>query len=67
MAAYINKPFQFHLPEPYIGQQPVVRLKQSYYELLQRLKRETGLSLGEIVAQCMDYALANRVSGEEES
>ena len=39
--------------------QPVVRLKPSYYQLLERLKRDTGLPLGGIVEQCIDYAMGN--------
>lgn len=44
--------------------QPVVRLKPSYYQLLEQLKRETGLSLGGIVEQCIDYAIENMEKGE---
>ena len=44
--------------------QPVVRLKPSYYQLLEQLKRETGLPLGGIVEQCIDYAIENMEKGE---
>lgn len=44
--------------------QPIVRLKPSYYQLLERLKRETGLPLGGIVEQCIDYAIENMEKGK---
>lgn len=45
-------------PEP-APKQPIIRLKQSYYQTLQVLKVKTGLPLGNIVEQCIDYALEN--------
>lgn len=44
--------------------QPIVRLKPSYYQLLEQLKRQTGLPLGSIVEQCIDYAIENMERGE---
>lgn len=59
------EPFRLHYAEaPQKPKQPVVRLKPSYYQLLEQLKRETGLSLGGIVEQCIDYAIENMEEGE---
>lgn len=44
-------------PEDTSGKQPVIRLKPSYYQTLSVLKARTGLPLGNIVEQCIDYAL----------
>ena len=44
--------------------QPIVRLKPSYYHLLEQLKKQTGLPLGAIVEQCIDYAMENMERGE---
>lgn len=46
-------------PDPVGNKQPVIRLKPSYYQTLAMLKAKTGLPLGNIVEQCIDYALAN--------
>lgn len=53
--------FKLKLPYPddYSGKQPVIRLKASYYQTLSVLKARTGLPLGNIVEQCIDYALEN--------
>lgn len=55
------KPFCLKLPqmEDTRSKQPVVRLKPSYYHTLAVLKARTGLPLGNIVEQCIDYALDN--------
>lgn len=54
------EPFRFKYDDPpEKPKQPIVRLKPSYYQLLERLKRETRLPLGNIVEQCIDYALEN--------
>lgn len=45
---------------------PPVRLKPSYYQLLRRIKAETGIPMGTIVEQCIDYALDNMDDREEE-
>ena len=44
-------------PEDATGKQPIIRLKASYYQTLRVLKARTGLPLGNIVEQCIDYAL----------
>lgn len=53
--------FMLKLPYPDDTQtkQPIVRLKPSYYQTLRILKAKTGLPLGNIVEQCIDYALEN--------
>lgn len=54
------RPFRFQLPGDNIAsKQPVIRLKASYYQMLCALKAKTGLPLGNIVEQCIDYALEN--------
>lgn len=50
-------------PDP-APKQPVVKLKQPYYQTLQVLKAKTGLPLGNIVEQCIDYALENMEEGD---
>ena len=58
-------PFRLQYDDaPTKPKQPIVRLKPSYYQLLEQLKRETGLSLGGIVEQCIDYAIENMEKGE---
>ena len=42
----------------------MIRLKPTYYQTLSVLKARTGLPLGNIVEQCIDYALEHM---EEES
>lgn len=56
------RPFKLKLPneDKTAFKQPVVRLSQSYYLLLTNMKRKTGLPLGNIVEQCIDYAMENR-------
>ena len=44
-------------PDDYSNKQPVIRLKPTYYQTLSVLKARTGLPLGNIVEQCIDYAL----------
>lgn len=53
--------FKLRLPYPDCNsdKQPVIRLKPSYYQTLSVLKAQTGLPLGNIVEQCIDYALEN--------
>lgn len=59
------EPFRLQYTDaPARPKQPIVRLKPSYYQLLERLKRETGLALGAIVEQCIDYAIENMEKGE---
>lgn len=53
-------------PEDYRDKQPVIRLKPSYYRTLSILKAQTGLPLGNIVEQCIDYALENLEQKDEE-
>lgn len=47
------------VPEDFTTRQPVIRLKASYYQTLNALKAQTRLPLGNIVEQCIDYALEN--------
>lgn len=59
------EPFRLHYAEaPQKPKQPVVRLKPSYYQLLEQLKKQSGLPLGAIVEQCIDYAMENMEKGE---
>lgn len=58
------EPFTFKTRRQQISQ-PLIRLNLPYYRLLCRIKDETGLSLGSIIEQCIDYALTN--SGDWES
>lgn len=53
--------FKFRLPGGAVvgGSQPVVKLKRHCYQTLLAIKAETGLSLGAIVEQCVNYALEN--------
>lgn len=55
------KPFKLKLPYPVdnSNKQPVIRLKPPYYQTLNVIKAQTGLPLGNIVEQCIDYALMN--------
>lgn len=46
-------------PDDAANKQPVVRLKSAYYQTLSVLRAKTGLPLGNIVEQCIDYALAH--------
>lgn len=61
--------FVLKLPYPDDNQtkQPVIRLKASYYQTLSILKARTGLPLGNIVEQCIDYALEHMEEGEEDA
>lgn len=59
------EPFRLQYDDaPDKPKQPIVRLKPSYYQLLARLKKDTGLPLGAIVEQCIDYAMENMERGE---
>lgn len=60
------KQFKLKLPYPddSANKQPVIRLKPTYYQTLSVLKARTGLPLGNIVEQCIDYALEN-MEGED--
>lgn len=53
--------FKLKLPYPddAANKQPVIRLKSTYYQTLSVLRAKTGLPLGNIVEQCIDYALEN--------
>lgn len=65
MAAKKIEPFRLQYDAPQKKpKQPIVRLKPSYYQLLEQLKKQTGLSLGAIVEQCIDYAIENMEKGE---
>lgn len=60
---------RFKLKMPYpddsANKQPIIRLKPTYYQTLSVLKARTGLPLGNIVEQCIDYALENMEEGED--
>lgn len=50
--------FKLKIPsDECVNKQPVIRLKSAYYQTLCVLKAKTGLPLGNIVEQCIDYAL----------
>lgn len=53
--------FKLRVPEPekLAAKQPVIRVKPAYYQTLAAWRSRTGLPLGNIVEQCIDYALAN--------
>lgn len=61
----------FKLTMPYpdtdANKQPVVRLKPSYYQTLSILRAKTGLPLGNIVEQCIDYALGEMEEEEDKN
>lgn len=61
--------FKLKLPYPdsTADKQPVIRLKPSYYQTLAMLRAKTGLPLGNIVEQCIDYALANMEEDEKDA
>ena len=60
MAAFtLKRPY----PDETAAKQPIIRLKPGYYRTLQILKAKTGLPLGNIVGQCIDYALENMEEG----
>ena len=64
MPKKLIEPFRLQYDDaPTKPKQPVVRLKPSYYQLLEKLKKETGLPLGGIVEQCIDYAVENMEKG----
>lgn len=54
-------------PDDYTAKQPVIRLKPTYYQTLSVLKARTGLPLGNIVEQCIDYALENMEEDHDKS
>ena len=58
--------FKLQLPYPdeTPTKQPIIRLKPSYYQTLMAMKVKTGLPLGNIVEQCIDYALSNMEGGD---
>ena len=65
MAAKKIGPFRLQYDEtPAKPKQPIVRQKPGYYQLLEQLKKQTGLPLGAIVEQCIDYAMDNMERGE---
>ena len=45
---------------------PHIRISAPYYQLLFRLKAETGLAMCNIVEQCIDYAMQNGGPWEKE-
>lgn len=49
------RPFRLEGKQP--GKYPVVRLKPAYYLLLQQIKGKTGIPMGNILEQALDYAL----------
>lgn len=53
--------FKLRLPYPddCVNKQPIIRLKPTYYQTLCVLKAKTNLPMGNIVEQCIDYALEN--------
>lgn len=54
-------------PEDTADKQPVIRLKPTYYRTLSLLKARTGLPLGNIVEQRIDYALGHLEEGENDA
>ena len=51
---------QFRLNRPPGKQRtelPHIRISQPYYQLVYRLRQETGLPMGNIIEQCVSYAL----------
>ena len=51
---------QFRLNRPPGKQKtelPHIRVSQPYYQLVYRLRQETGLPMGNIIEQCISYAL----------
>ena len=51
---------QFRLNRPPGKQRselPHIRVSQPYYQLVYRLRQETGLPMGNIIEQCISYAL----------
>lgn len=53
--------FKLQVPPPdkLPAKQGVIRVKPAYYQMLSILHSETGLPRGNIVEQCIDYALTN--------
>lgn len=53
--------FKLQVPPPdkLPTKQGVIRVKPAYYQMLAVLHIKTGLPLGNIVEQCIDYALTN--------
>lgn len=52
-------PFRLQHPKIDPRKASVIRLKPSYYQILVALKAKTGIPLGTIAEQCIDYALDN--------
>lgn len=50
-------PFKLRLPED--RSRGVIRVKPVYYQTLVELHNQTRLPIGNIVEQCIDYALKN--------
>lgn len=49
---------QFKLRRPQMDvKSPVIRLRPAYYQIIAELKAQTGIPMGNIVEQCIDYAL----------
>ena len=62
------EPFRLQYNDaPSKPKQPIVRLKPSYYQLLEQLKKQSGLPLGSIVEQCIDYAMENMEKEEPDN
>lgn len=53
-------------PDELLEKTPVIRLKPSYYQTIAGLRAKTGLPLGNIVEQCIDYALEH-MEGENDA
>lgn len=53
--------FKLRLPpvDQFPVKQPVIRVKPAYYQTLAQLRARSGLPIGNIVEQCIDYALNN--------
>ena len=64
-----REPFRLKRPEPdgLENKQPVIKLKPGYYQAIARWKAKTGLPMGNIVEQCIDYAFANMEEAEEDA
>lgn len=45
----------------------VVRLPPSRFDTVYALKRKTGISIGRILEQCVDYALEHMDNGDDDS
>ena len=65
----MSKPFVLRPakpPKPKKDAQPVFRLKPTYRNILVVLSKRTGLPLGNIIEQCIDYAIENMEGWDDE-